>query len=157
MIPSQDVKILFKRLRKLSDNTLDSHFQTAHAEVFEQTDCLTCANCCKTTSPMFFERDIDRLARALKMKPGKFTEQYLRKDEDGDWVLISSPCPFLLEDNACAVYEERPKACREYPHTDRKRIRQLFSLTEKNAAICPAVEKILIRVDQACGGGSSGK
>ncbi len=31
-----------------------------------------------------------------------------------------SPCPFLGDDNYCSVYEARPKACREYPHTDRK-------------------------------------
>lgn len=30
------------------------------------------------------------------------------------------PCPLLGRDNYCAVYADRPKACREYPHTDRR-------------------------------------
>jgi hypothetical protein len=44
-----------------------------------------------------------------------------------------------MPDNYCMVYESRPKACREYPHTDRKKFAQLLSLTEKNLDTCPAV------------------
>ena len=148
MLRPQDVKILLKGCKKLPDHKLDLLFHNAHDEVFEKTDCLQCANCCKTTSPLFLEKDIERLAKFLKMKPGSFSEQYLRKDEDGDYVLHSSPCPFLLADQSCSVYDARPKACREYPHTNRKKIRQIFDITEKNAAICPAVERILIQVNQ---------
>jgi Fe-S-cluster containining protein len=49
----------------------------------------------------------------------------------------------LNEDNTCAIYEVRPKACREYPHTNRKKIYQINSLTLKNAKICPAVYEFL--------------
>lgn len=154
MLRPQDVKQLLKGLKKLPDQKLDDLFHTAHEDVFEKTDCLQCANCCKTTSPLFLEKDIERLAKFLKMKPGSFSAQYLRKDEDGDYVLHSSPCPFLLGDQSCSVYEARPKACREYPHTNRKKIRQIFSLTEKNAAICPAVERIIAQVSQQVQGGA---
>jgi hypothetical protein len=37
------------------------------------------------------------------------------------------------------VYEDRPKACREYPHTDRKRMYQILNLTHKNCEVCPVV------------------
>lgn len=121
-------------------------FHSVHNEVFDEFDCLTCANCCKTTSPIFYETDIDRLARALRMKPGDFVETYLRRDEDGDYVLQSTPCPFLGPDNYCAVYDDRPKACREYPHTDRKKVVQIMDLTLKNTLVCPAVYEMLERL-----------
>ena len=114
-----------------------------HEEVFECTDCLKCANCCTTTGPLFTDKDISRIAKHLRIKPSEFTQQYLRIDEDRDYVLKSGPCTFLEEDNSCSIYEVRPKACREYPHTDRKKQNQLLNLTEKNIEVCPAVFNIV--------------
>lgn len=125
---------------------MDKAFQIVHYEVFEETDCLTCANCCKTTSPIFYENDIDRVAKSLRMKPGDFIAKYLRIDEDRDYVLKSSPCPFLGEDNYCQVYKDRPKACREYPHTDRKKVVQIMDLTLRNTLVCPAVFEMVERL-----------
>jgi len=104
---------------------------------------LDCANCCKTTSPIFYQKDIERLAKSLRIKPAKFIDEYLHVDEDKDYVLNTSPCPFLDAENYCMVYESRPNACREYPHTNRKRFYQLINLTEKNLDICPAVVDIV--------------
>jgi uncharacterized protein len=86
------------------------------------------------------------VARSLRMKPGAFVEKYLRIDEDGDYVLKSSPCPFLAGDNYCSVYADRPKACREYPHTDRKKMVQIMDLTLKNTLVCPAVFEMVERI-----------
>ena len=86
-------------LKKKDPRKVDEAFHQLHEEVFEEVDCLTCANCCKTTSPIFYQTDIERVAKALRMKPGDFVEQYLQLDEDNDYVLESSPCPFLDEDN----------------------------------------------------------
>ena len=133
-------------LKKQDQRKVDDVFHRVHDAVFEAIDCLHCANCCKTTSPIFYQNDIERLARALRMKPGDFIEQYLRVDEDRDYVLKSSPCPFLGEDNYCAVYEDRPKACREYPHTDRKKMVQITDLTYKNTLVCPAVLEMVERL-----------
>ncbi len=77
------------------------------------------------------------------MKDAAFVDEYVRVDEDGDQVFKSMPCPFLGADNYCSVYEHRPKACREYPHTDRVKQHQLLKLHLKNAEICPAVELVL--------------
>ncbi|MFN5182731.1 MAG: YkgJ family cysteine cluster protein [Bacteroidota bacterium] len=132
-----------KKLKRKPPRDLDNKFHTLHDEVFETLDCLTCANCCKTTSPIFYQKDIDRVAKRLKIKPGDFIEKYLRIDEDKDYVLKSSPCPFLDGDNFCVVYEDRPAACREYPHTNRKNMYQVLDLTYKNSLICPAVLKIV--------------
>lgn len=136
-------------LRKKDQRTVDSGFHRLHEEVFAETDCLTCANCCKTTSPIFYSSDIERIAKHLRMRPGEFTEKYLRIDEDNDFVLRSAPCPFLDKDNHCRVYEFRPRACREYPHTDRKKMTQLLELTYKNTLVCPAVLEIVDRLSKS--------
>jgi Fe-S-cluster containining protein len=135
-------KAFYEKLKREKPKLLDNHFHTAHDEVFEHTDCLTCANCCKTTSPLFTQHDIDRLAKGLKMKPSQFFSTYLKVDEDGDYVLKSSPCPFLGADNYCSVYADRPSACREYPHTNRKRMVQILDITFRNTLVCPAVLNI---------------
>jgi uncharacterized protein len=133
-------------LKKKDPRKVDDIFHATHDEVFETVDCLTCANCCKTTSPIFYENDIQRLAKAFRIKPGEFIEKYLRVDEDKDYVLKSSPCPFLDDENYCMVYEDRPKACREYPHTHRKKIVQIMELTQKNTLVCPAVFEMVERL-----------
>ncbi|MFM1931333.1 MAG: hypothetical protein RL226_636 [Bacteroidota bacterium] len=133
-------------LKKMNSRKLDTLFHEAHESVFQRTDCLQCANCCKTTSPIFKDRDIDRLAKRLRMRPSEFVETYLFMDNDGDYVLKQSPCAFLMDDNTCMVYEDRPAACREYPHTDRKNMYQLLPLTAKNTLVCPAVEQIVDKI-----------
>lgn len=134
----------FKRLKKRVPKNLDYVMQDIHEKEFQKTDCLTCANCCKTTSPMFFPKDIERIAKHLKMKEQQFMETYLERDEDDCYVLKSSPCTFLDEtDNTCFIYDVRPKACSEYPHTNRKKFIQLTDLTMKNAELCPAAFNII--------------
>ncbi len=142
----KDNEQFYKRLRQKKPKNLDGIMHEAHDRVFEDTHCLNCANCCKTTSPIFYERDIDRASKALRVKPGKFIETYLRVDEDNDYVLQSSPCAFLGADNYCSIYEARPAACREYPHTNRKNMQQILNLTFKNTMVCPAVLKITERI-----------
>ena len=117
--------------------------QELHDVEFTRTDCLLCANCCKTTGPLFTDKDVERISKFFKMKPQQFIQQFLRVDEDNDYVLQSVPCTFLGADNYCSIYEVRPKACREYPHTDRKKFHQITNLTLKNVAICPAAFNIV--------------
>ena len=114
-----------------------------HEDEFSRTDCLTCANCCKTTGPLFTQKDIERIAKHFRMKPGEFIDTYLRLDEENDFVLQQVPCPFLGADNYCSIYEKRPKACREYPHTDRKDFHKISNITIRNTAVCPAAYNIV--------------
>jgi Fe-S-cluster containining protein len=141
----------FHKVKLKKPKDLDDLFHEAHEEVFAELDCLTCANCCKTTSPIFYEKDIERASKAVKLKPGQFIERYLRIDEDKDYVLQQAPCPFLGSDNYCSIYESRPNACRDYPHTDRKKMIQITELTMKNTLVCPAVLKITERVKKELG------
>lgn len=134
---------LIQRLKKVNHRTLDDLFHQEHNQVFKKIDCLTCANCCKTTSPIFRDIDIRRLAKRLRFSEAVFVKQYLRMDSEGDYVLTVAPCPFLGNDNYCSVYEDRPLACREYPHTDRKNMYQILDLTRKNMEVCPAVSQLM--------------
>lgn len=136
-------KKYFNKLKKKKPKRLDLLMQDLHEEVFQKTDCLTCANCCKTTSPIFTEKDITRISKYLKMKEHKFISQYLERDKDDFMVLQSTPCSFLDTDNSCFIYDVRPKACSEYPHTNRKKFIQLTDLTFNNLEICPAVFNII--------------
>lgn len=126
-------------LKKKAPKNLDKIVQEVHTEVFREIDCTKCANCCKVLGPLFTEADISRIAKHFRMRLPVFEDMYLRVDEDNDKVFKSMPCPFLGEDNLCSIYDIRPKACREFPHTDRKKIYQINHLTIQNTLICPAV------------------
>mgnify|MGYP005694825553 FL=1 len=136
-------KKFFRDLKKINSKKLDQTIHSLHNNEFECADCLKCANCCKTTGPLFTDKDISRISKFLKIKPSLFTDKFLRVDEDHDYVLKTLPCSFLLEDNRCSIYDVRPKACREFPHTDRIKQKQLLSLTQKNTEVCPAVFNII--------------
>ncbi|MFC7357103.1 YkgJ family cysteine cluster protein [Jejudonia soesokkakensis] len=136
-------KKFFTKLKKKPPKHLDTLMVELHEAEFERTDCLTCANCCKTTGPLFTPKDVTRIAKHFRMKEQQFIETYLRVDEDNDYVLQSVPCTFLGADNYCSIYDVRPKACSEFPHTDRKKFQQISNLTLKNVAICPAAFNIV--------------
>ena len=139
-------KKVFRKMKQAKPNDLDQKFHKGHEAEFKKMDCLSCANCCKTTSPIFRDADIRRISKHLRIKEGKFISDYLRMDEDQDYVLKSSPCSFLDNDNSCSIYDVRPLACREYPHTDRKNMFQVLEITAENSLICPAVARIVLAI-----------
>lgn len=136
-------KKFLTQIKKINPRKLDDTIHAIHDSVFEKTDCLSCANCCKTTSPIFTQKDIERIAKHLKISAKQFIEKYLRVDEDQDYVLKLSPCVFLNADHTCSIYSQRPVACKEYPHTNRKRFYQITELTYRNTLVCPAVLEII--------------
>lgn len=135
------------RLAKTNKKKIDDFFHTEHVSTFKKIDCLSCANCCKTTSPIFRDVDIKRISKRLRISEKEFISKNLKIDEDNDYVLKSSPCLFLENDNTCQIYEDRPLACKEYPHTDRKNMYQILNLTAINSTICPAVSLIVQKIN----------
>ena len=133
----------FIKLRKKTPKNLDAIMEKLHDDEFKKSDCLQCSNCCKTTSPIFTNKDIERISKSFRIKTRQFIDNYLNVDEDQDYVLKSSPCTFLADDNTCTIYDVRPKACKEYPHTNRKRFEKISELTLKNVSICPATFNIV--------------
>ena len=135
------------RLKRMRKGQVDATIHPLHEDAFQKIDCLSCANCCKTTGPLFTQTDIERIANHLNTSPADFIQEYLRIDEDNDFVLKSVPCTFLDSENYCSIYEVRPKACREYPHTDRVNQAGILKLTKKNLEICPAVAEIFENIE----------
>ena len=134
----------FVNLRKRTPKNLDYIMQELHDKEFAKTDCLDCGNCCRTSSPIFIEKDIERISKHFKIKVVDFIDTYLERDQDDFMVLKTAPCSFLDEsDNSCTIYDVRPKACAEYPHTNRKKFIQITELTVNNTFICPATYNIV--------------
>ena len=141
-------KKLFVKLKKMKGADLDNTFHELHNKVFQTINCLECANCCKTTSPIFIQKDIKRIAKHLNIKSSSFEQKYLIRDDEFDLILKKSPCAFLQKDNTCSIYDVRPRACLEYPHTNRKKMSKILPLTLKNIEICPAVSRIIDKMKQ---------
>ena len=115
-------------------------------EAFEKIDCLKCAQCCKNYSPRFKTPDIKRISKKLKMRESEFIDTYLNVDEEGDFVVKSTPCPFLGPDNFCSIYEDRPSDCRRFPYTDEDILLKRLQLTLKNSTFCPITYYVLERL-----------
>lgn len=143
-----ETKKYFQKLKKRQRKRLDPLMQELHEEEFSKTDCLDCGNCCKTSSPIVTEKDIERISKYLRMKQVDFVSQYLERDGDDFYVMQTVPCTFLDTDNSCFIYDVRPKACKEYPHTNRKKFIQITDLTVKNIGICPATYNIIEKLKE---------
>ena len=132
-------------------NRVLDELPAVHEEAFRRIDCLQCANCCKSYSPRFKTPDIKRIARHLQLKESEFIERYLKLDEEGDYVVRSTPCPFLGTDNYCSIYEVRPSDCERFPYTDEDVLVKRPALTQKNSTFCPIVyfvlEKLMAAID----------
>lgn len=133
-------------LKKANKNKVLALLPDLHDEAFQNVDCLACANCCRNYSPRFKMPDIKRIAKHLRMKESAFIETYLKLDSDGDYVVRSSPCPFLGSDNYCSIYEERPRDCARFPYTNEDVLLKQPSLTLKNATVCPAMYYVMERL-----------
>lgn len=143
-IDKRELRTTVAGMKRLKPNHLDDIIHELHHDLFKNIDCLKCASCCRSLGPAIKDIDIQRMAKHLKIKPSELTDKYLRVDEDGDYVFNKMPCPFLQIDNFCSVYESRPRACREYPHTDRKNFYQIIDLSLKNLKTCPAVASVFV-------------
>ena len=139
----ENVKYVKSLSKKNKRKGLNEIANKMHEEVFKTIDCLDYANCCSSIPPIVTATDSKRIAKYMGMKLADFREQYIIEDEDGDMVMNQTPCPFLEKNNYCEIYEVRPKACRQYPHTDNSDFVQNLHLHAQNAQYCPAVFHIL--------------
>ena len=143
----------FKRFITKIENkppkNLDALSVSIEKEVWAETDCLSCANCCKTMTPTFTTKDMKRIAAHLEMSVAAFKEKWLMfEKKDKDWVNKKQPCQFLnLKDNKCSIYEVRPESCADFPHLTRKGLHQYIHIFKQNIEYCPAtyamVEKMM--------------
>ncbi len=124
--------------KKIDDLAFD-----LHEEVFKKVDCLQCANCCKTTPALVTRPDAKRIAKHLSIPHKTFIRKYLLEDINGELMIARVPCTFLNEDNTCQIYDVRPQACREYPHTNQSGFSRRSKMNANNTIVCPAVYEIV--------------
>jgi len=148
-------KKVFKRfLSKIELKPPRNLFTTLTAidkEVWKETDCMSCANCCKTMSPTYSNADVKRIASHFKMTTDAFRKKWLKKDKEGDWLNKQLPCQFLdLQTNKCGIYLIRPADCKGFPHLTKKKVTDYIHVHKQNINSCPAtfkmVEKLMRKV-----------
>jgi len=140
---NQWAKQTVKQLKRVKTKRLACMADQAHQQFFKQHDCLDCANCCSSLPVLLTQKDSQRLAKTLQLKTAEFETLYTTQDEDGDTVLKESPCPFLLQNKHCSIYENRPLACRDFPHTQGFDIVDTLGYQVQNTKHCPASYYIL--------------
>lgn len=141
-------KVYKQFLKQADKNKVLKQLPDLHEQAFSGIDCLRCAACCKNYSPRFKTPDIKRISKLLRMKEGAFIDAYLRLDEDGDYVVKSTPCPFLGADNYCSIYADRPSDCHRFPYTDEDVLLKRPAITLKNASFCPAVYVVMEKLTE---------
>lgn len=135
----QGIDSALKNIKQKKHKHTNQFADDIHHKIFKNLDCLDCANCCKSIPPILNSNDVNAIAKHLELSTSDFKSNYVLVDEDGDTVFNVSPCRFLNPDNRCQIYAVRPRACREYPHTDHQQFLQNFKLHKQNALYCPAV------------------
>ena len=134
-------------LKSLRGNkSIDTSAAELDKTVFDKVDCLQCANCCKTTPAIVSRPDAKRIAKHLGLPPKTFIKKYLLEDYDGSLMINGVPCTFLNDDNTCQIYEVRPVACREYPHTAQFGFHRRSRMNAQNTLVCPATYEIVKRL-----------
>ena len=142
-------KLYQQYLKRAEKNTVLKQLPDLHEEAFEKIDCLQCANCCKNFSPRFKTPDVKRISKHLRMRESDFIDTYLKVDDEGDFVVKSSPCPFLGTDNFCSIYDQRPSDCQRFPYTDEDVIIKRQALTIKNSSFCPITYYVIEKLMEA--------
>jgi Fe-S-cluster containining protein len=97
----------------------ERQFRKVAEEIEENMDCRACANCCKVAETNLSERDVEKLARFLRISGKQFIERYttMSVQDENETILrrTDAGCIFL-DGNDCTIYEARPDTCRDFPH-----------------------------------------
>jgi len=140
---------VFLKWGPLSPRLVDRLFHRLVVEVAAEIDCTECAACCMQLGPLLDSKDVERLARRLRVPNPELRASHLRKEEDG-FVFNRLPCP-LLDGKRCSCYGDRPADCRSYPHLHKKNMTTRMSTVLDNASLCPIVFGVLERLKAELG------
>lgn len=144
----KDMQTFIKQLAKKVPRRLEAVKEAKAVEVWKETQCLNCANCCKTMTPTFTPEDLTRISQHLGMTEQAFKDKWLYKEKkrNGDWMNRKQPCQFLnLEDNKCTIYEVRPIDCAGFPHFDKK-MAEYNHVHLQNIQYCPATFTLMEKI-----------
>ncbi len=132
----------FMKTRDRRDHS-DRSLRRVAEDIEAQIDCTQCANCCRVATVSVTERDVERLARYLRVAPRKFLAEYTQETEDEGRILrreAASGCVFL-SGNDCTVYDARPDICQRFPHLVRGNgsiVSRMWQFIDR-ACYCPIV------------------
>ena len=136
------MRVFLGKIEKNPPRGLDKIAFQVDKEVWEEIDCLTCANCCKSMTPTFTKKDISRISAHFNQTQAEFKEKWLYQDKKGDWT--KTPCQFLdKKTNMCSIYEIRPADCAGFPHLAKKKMVQYIDVHKQNVEYCPATYKMV--------------
>lgn len=96
---------------------VERQFRHAAEKVHDEIDCRTCGECCRVGEVPLQERDVEKLAKFLRIKESAFMKEYTMEGEGEETILKRGEggCIFL-DGNDCTVYEARPGNCERFPH-----------------------------------------
>lgn len=132
----------FRRHMKSRDHS-DRILRRIAEDIEEQIHCTQCANCCRVATAKVTERDVERLAKYLRVKPARVMADYVVKSEEEGLILQrdkKTGCVFL-NGNECTVYDARPESCQKFPHVVRGNgsiVSRMWELIDR-ACYCPIV------------------
>lgn len=138
-------------LSKVEKNTprgIERTVAVLEKEVWAVTDCLSCANCCKTMTPTFNAKDLVRISAHFGQTVDEFKAKWLYREKGGarDWMNKKQPCQFLnLKDNKCSIYAVRPDDCAGFPHLPKK-LKDYVHVHKQNIEYCPATFNLVERM-----------
>jgi Fe-S-cluster containining protein len=95
----------------------DRRLRRIAEEIEEQIDCTVCANCCRVATVRLLDRDVERLAKFLRLSRREFLRGCTMESDEGR-ILCRDPdrgCVFL-DGTHCTVYDARPGTCIDFPH-----------------------------------------
>jgi uncharacterized protein len=144
----------FRRHLKAHDHS-DRILRRVAEEIEDQIDCTVCANCCRVATAVVTERDIERLAHALRLPATRVIAEYAQDSKEEGRILRRSKetgCVFL-DGNSCSVYDDRPDSCRRFPHVVRGTgsiVSRMWELIDR-ACYCPIVYNSLEAFKQETG------
>ena len=148
----------FRRfLTKVENNSpehLDPMAKEIDREVWQEIDCLACSNCCRTMTPTYTFKDLQRISRHLNMTIKALKAKWLYRNRLGEWMNRSQPCQFLdRKTNLCSIYAVRPADCAEFPHLTKTPMPDYIHVHKQNVQHCPAtfrmVEKLMDKLKEA--------
>ncbi|HVK96757.1 MAG TPA: YkgJ family cysteine cluster protein, partial [Flavisolibacter sp.] len=151
---AQNRSRLRRFLTKIEKNPpleLDQYADEIDKSVWSEVNCLACSNCCRTMTPTYTFKDLQRISKHLNMTIKQLKEKWLYKNKKGEWMNVSTPCQFLnLKTNMCSIYAVRPDDCAGFPHLTKKKVVDYIHIHKQNVHYCPAtytmVEKLIQRV-----------
>jgi len=133
-----------KHLKKHS--FAERKFRHIAKDVEKQINCMECANCCREATVKLAQRDVEKLAKFLRVKIDRFKRDYTEWSEEEGLILkrTEAGCIFL-DGNECSIYEARPHNCENFPHLVRGEgslVSRMWEMKDR-ACYCPIVYNTL--------------